>query len=232
MKHRSILASAIALLFAACASKEVNISTTDNTKKFDKQVNFNTADSNEKVGIRGDDVVIQKRSYLEDQLAKLRSEVDDLQSTIYGKSRMEPGGLWVDLKDCQEKLNDPRLGGNGAPMPMEKWEKVTEKEDDANYVVDKHNTIMAVSEEGVDARIVRFRKYKSQLTQKYDDMKDKVDTCQQKYKTALINHGMNPDDTKAQGEWVDGPNGYKVWRMRKPATNDPEELAKRKAQKD
>ena len=40
----------------------------------------------------------------------------------------------------------------------------------------------------------------------------------------------NPDVAAATHTYVDGPNGYKVWRMRKPATNDPEELAKRKAQ--
>jgi hypothetical protein len=48
----------------------------------------------------------------------------------------------------------------------------------------------------------------------------------------MVKHGMNPSDMKAQGEWVEGPNGYKVWKLKRPATNDPEEMMKRKAERE
>jgi hypothetical protein len=219
----------VAVAMTGCASTEGPvISTTDNTPKFDKKLNFNTS-TNERAGVRGDQVVIQKREYVEKELARLESETNDLQDTIYGKSRQEPGGLWAALKDCREHLADPRVGGTGTPDVMEKWEKVTDHGEDNNYVVDKHDTVMSVSEEGVDARLVRLRKTKTVLNDRYDSFRDKLDSCQQRYKVSLINHGLNPDDTKAKGQWVDGPNGYKVWQMRSPTTDDPEELARRKA---
>jgi hypothetical protein len=234
MKKRIIAPMAVAIgmaLMASCASKKEGpvISTTDNTQKFDKQLNFNTTDG-EKVGVRGDQVVIQKRSYVEQELARLQGEVQDLQDSIYGKSVQEPSGLWAELKDCRGKLSDPRIGGSGTPDPMEHWENVTERADDNNYVVDKHDSVVAVSEEGVDARLVRYRKYKVVLTDRYQDFKDKVDSCHNRYKVALVNHGLKPEDTQSSGQWVDGPNGYKVWQMRRPSTDDPEELARRKMQ--
>ena len=215
-------------LLSACSSKERPVvSTTDDTKKFEKDVNFNST-MNEKMGVRDDKVVIQKRTYLETELARLASQSSDLQDTIYGKSRQDAGGLWLELKTCRQRLSDPRLGGNGQPEAQEKWENVIDNEDDMKYVVDKYKTVMAVKEEEVADRLVRFRKYKAVLADKYDAFKDKLESCQNRYRTALIQHGMNPDDTQATGEWVDGPNGYKVWKMKRNVTNDPEELMKRK----
>jgi hypothetical protein len=178
--------------------------------------------------VRGDQVVIQKRSYLETDLARLANQSSDLQDTIYGKSRTEPGGLYQELRACRQRTADPRLGGTGTPEPQEKWENIIDNQDDQNYVVDKYKTVMAVNEEEVADRLVRFRKYKAVLADKYDAFKDKLESCQNRYRTALIQHGMNPEDTQATGEWIDGPNGYKVWHMRRNASEDPEELMKRK----
>ena len=60
------------------------------------------------------------------------------------------------------------------------------------------------------------------------DIQSRVEICQQKVRAAQIAHGLDPEDSKVKGEWVDGPNGYKVWRMKQPATSNPEEMAKRK----
>jgi hypothetical protein len=225
----TLLVALLVTFLAACASKEERpvVSTKDDTKKFDKNVNFNGT-SGEKMGVRDDQVVIQKRSYLESELARLASQTSDLQETIYGKSRQEAGGLWDELRRCRQKLADPRLGGTGQPDAQEKWENIVDNSDDMKYVVDKYNTVMSVNEEEVSQRLVRFRKYKAVLSDKYDSYKDKLESCQNRYRTALIQHGLNPNDTEATGEWIDGPNGYRVWKMRRPTTDDPEELAKRK----
>lgn len=226
MKRAAFLFAVVVL--SACASKDVPVvSTKDDTKKFDKNVNFNGG-SGEKMGVRDDQVVIQKRGYLETELARMASQTSDLQDAIYGKSRQEAGGLWEELRRCRQRLSDPRLGGTGQPDAQEKWENVISNDDDMKYVVDKYNTVVSVNEEEVSQRLVRFRKYKAVLGDKYDSYKDKLESCQNRYRTALINHGLNPNDTEANGEWVEGPNGYKVWKMRRPASDDPEELSRRK----
>ena len=69
------------------------------------------------------------------------------------------------------------------------------------------------------------------MQRRYSDFKTKVENCEIKYRTALVNHGLNPDDTQASGEWVE-EGGTKVWKMRKPSTKDPEELMRRKQERE
>lgn len=217
---------ALAVLLAGLTSCSSN----QGPGELDKTYNTSTGDNREKVGLRDDKVVVQKRVYLEEQLWSLKSEVDDLQHTIYGKSRTDQGGLYAALKDCRQRVSDPRVGGVGKPDPMEKWQDITSEDEQFFFKADKNNNLVGVSEEALDDRIQRYKKHQRMLTQMYDTFKDKVDTCEETYRTSLVQHGLNPDDTKAKGEWVEGPRGYKVWKMKKAATKDPEELMKRKTQ--
>ena len=197
--------------------------------KFDEDLNTATSDGKEKVGIVDGKVVIQKRQYLDEQLAKFRRDTDDLQNDIFGESVKYPGGLWFGLKDCRQRLSDPRIGGNGIPEPMERWERVMDREMLTEYKV-KGKEVIVVKQENLDDRINAYKKGKRILESQYQGFKRKLNICEQKYRTALVQHGLNPDDTKASGQWVEGPNGYKVWKMVNPATKDPEELMRRKEQ--
>jgi hypothetical protein len=111
---------------------------------------------------------------------------------------------------------------------MEKWEKISERAKDFNFAVDKKGNVVAVQEEDLEVRIVNLEKAKNVINDRYDAMKEKLDSCENKHRTALIQHGMDPADTKAVGEWVDGPGGFKVWKMKKSSTSNPEELMRRK----
>lgn len=213
----------LALLFVtACGSKN------DPTENFDKTLNVKTDDKGESVGLKGDKVMVKKKVYLEEQLYKLKSDIEDLELTVYGKSKRDAGGIYEALRDCRGRMADPRIGGTGKPEPMEKWEKVSDTDEEFKYKADKQDNMIGYSEEELDTRITRYQKTKKVLEQKYEDYKDKVESCEAKYRTQLVQHGLNPNDTKAKGEWVEGPNGYKVWKMRRSATSDPEELMKRK----
>lgn len=219
----------VAVLTVSCASKKVSL---DEPEKFEKNLNTATTDKNEKVGVKDGTVVIQKRIYLEEELSKLQTQIGDLESSIYGRSKKDPGGVWASLQKCRRKTADPRLGGDGNPEPMEKWERISEKDEDFNYAVDDKNNVVAYSEEKLEARVVNLKKMKRILDDKYDSFKDKQDVCENKYRTALINHGIKPEDTQAQGEWVDGPSGQRTWKMRRPSTDDPEELMRRKNERE
>ncbi|NBX75848.1 MAG: hypothetical protein EBQ92_04795 [Proteobacteria bacterium] len=221
----------IVFLTHCSSKKEVKVSL-DEAPAMDEKLNSSTGSKNEKVGIKDNTVKIQKTVYLEEDLAKSQREIEDLENAIYGQSKKYPGGIYLALKSCRTRLADPRLGGNGVSEPMEKWEKISEKDPDYNYHVDREKNVVAVTEEDLAARITNLRKLKSLLNDRYDAFQTKLDTCREKLETAMVEHGMNPKDMKAEGEWVDGPNGYKIWKMKKPATNDPEELMKRKAQRE
>jgi hypothetical protein len=225
MKKLSLSALVMTVLLSACAST--------GPRDMDKTLNNGTGDVAEKVGVRDDKVVIQKRIYLEEQLWTLKSEVDDLQRVLYGASRQDPGGIWLGLRECRKRLADPRIGGTGKPEPMETWANITKQDEAFFYKVDKKtNSLVGVSEEALDERLQRYQTHKRVLSAKYEELKDKIDSCEDRYSSSLVQNGLNPDDTKAKGEWVDGPKGYRVWRMKKPATSDPEELMKRKAVKE
>jgi chaperonin cofactor prefoldin len=213
----------LCLILAACSSS-------GGPKDLDHTLNSKSEDSQEKVGLRDDKVMIQKRVYLEEQLWSLKSEVDDLQRTLYGASKQDPSGVWLGLSDCRKRVADPRIGGTGKPEAMESWTNITKKDEAFFYKVDKKtNSLVGVSEEALDERLGRYQAHKRVLEQKYDELKGKLDSCEDKYQSTLVQNGLNPNDTKAQGEWVDGPKGYKVWKMKKGPTKDPEELMKRKA---
>lgn len=217
------------LLLQGCSSTKVS---TSEPEKFDEKLNSETGEKGERVGVRGDKIVVQKNVYLEEELSKIKDKIDDLDNSLYGQSRKDPGGLWLGLQTCRKHIADPRIGGNGVPEPMEKWEKVSTTEPDYDYRVDSKKNVVAVSEEELGAKIANLKKVHNILERRYEDFKVKLENCQSHYQSALIQHGLNPDDTKATGEWVDGPNGYRVWKMRKPPTKDPEELMKRKQRRE
>ncbi|NDG27246.1 MAG: hypothetical protein EB120_08745 [Proteobacteria bacterium] len=229
---RLILFVGLAVALTHCSSKKDVTVSQEEAPKFDKTLNSSTNQRGEKIGVRDDKVTVQKTVYLEEDLKKAQDEIEDLENRVYGQSKTYPGGIYLGLKTCRARLADPRLGGSGVPEPMEKWEKISAKDPDFNYHVDRDKNVVAVSEEDLASRISNLRKLKNILNDTYDAFQTKLDNCQQNLETAMIKNGMNPNDMKAQGEWVDGPNGYKVWKMKKPTTNDPEEMMKRKSQRE
>lgn len=220
------------IFLTQCSSKKDVTVSLDEAPKMEQKLNSTTGSKNEKVGVKDDTVKIQKTVYLEEDLANSQREIEDLENAIYGQSKKYPGGIYLALKSCRARLADPRLGGNGVAEPMEKWEKISAKNPDYNYHVDRDKNVVAVTEEDLASRISNLRKLRGLLNDSYDAFQTKLDNCQQKLETAMIQNGMDPKDMKAEGEWVDGPNGYKVWKMKKPSTNNPEELIKRKAQRE
>jgi hypothetical protein len=225
-----IAALAVAGLFTVgCASKKVSL---DEPEPLDKTLNSRTSDRSEQVGVRGDNIVVQKKMYLEEELNGLQSKIRDLENDVYGESVRDPGGLYLRLQTCRRRMADPRIGGTGTSEPMEPWEKPSETDVDFDYRVDKKKNVVAVTEEELGQRLANLKKTKRVMDQRYQEFQRKAENCEQKYKIALVNHGLNPDDTEAQGEWVEGPNGYRVWKMRRPKTNDPEEMMRRKQERE
>lgn len=219
---KTFFSLALMALIAGCSS------TPDPTEPFDKKYNSTTNERGETVGMKDDQIVIKKKVYLEERLSTLENEVNDLQRVIYGESKRFPGGTWAAVKDCRKRSADPRVGGSGTPEAQEPWEDITKTEEEFKFKADDNDNVIGYSEEQLNARITRFKKYKRILDDRYESFRKKLDGCEAEYQTALVQHGLNPNDTQAKGEWVEGPNGYKVWKMKRSATKDPEELMRRK----
>ncbi len=230
MKHKftwAAFAVAVCGLISACGSKEKTVSM-DAPEKFDKEYVTKTGERNEVVGEKGGSIVIQKKVSLEEDMSKVRDSIEETENSIYGSSRQDPGGLWLKLKECRKKVTDPRLGGNGVPDAMESWEKISINDAAQKYRVEDKKKVVAVNEEQLEDRLSRMRNVKSVLDRRFGEFKDRLDRCEEKYHANLVRHGLDPEDTKATGEWVEGAGGYRVWKMKQLPTDNPEELMRRK----
>jgi predicted nuclease with TOPRIM domain len=221
----------VGLFLVGCASQEEKVSL-DETQKLDREFVAGTGNKNETVGEKDGTIVIQKKVSLQEDMSKVADDIDDLENSIYGLSRKDPGGLWLKLKECRKKVSDVRLGGNGVPDSMEAWEKPSATETDTKYRLDKKKYVVAVSEEQLEDRLTKLKNTKNTLERRYSEFKDKLDACEEKYQATLVKHGLDPEDTKAEGEWVTGPGGARVWQMKKAPTSNPEELMRRKEERE
>ena len=216
-----------ALVLSGCGSKEKKV-TLDEPEKLDRAYVNKTGERNETIGEKNGGIVIQKKMSLEEDMTRVRDQINDAENSIYGSSRQDPGGMWLKLKECRKKIADARLGGNGVPDAMEKWEKISTTDPDLKYRVEDKKKVVAVSEEQLEDRLSHMKNVKNILDRRYEEYKDKLDACEDRYASNLVRHGLDPEDAKAQGEWVDGPNGYRVWKMKTAPTANPEELMRRK----
>ena len=184
-------------------------------RELDHPINF-AGDQSEKLGIRDDKVIFQKRITLEARLHFINNHIYELQE--------QSENVWNRVKACKMRLSDIRIGGTGTAPKIQPWQSKIEANDNYKYVYNaKSNSIFAITEEELNIRINRFEKYESYLSTLLEELHTKNDECAVEYSTALSNHGLNVADTESHGEWVNGE-----WKLVTPSTYDPEELARRK----
>lgn len=214
---------ATTVFFAACAHK-------DKARPIETDMERRQSVQGEDLGVKDGNVVIQRKTLLSEELRKLQGEVYEMEYKLYGNPQGSKG-LRDHLKDCYQKLGDPRIGGTGKLQTVDRVDRLTKNESPFKFGVDETDQLVSVSEEGLNDRINRFRAYNVAYKDRIEDMESKIEICENEHRVALINHGLNPNDAKAKGEWVT-KNGIRVWQAKKTTTDDPEELSRRKAEKD
>ncbi|MGE3683261.1 MAG: hypothetical protein AB7G93_16170 [Bdellovibrionales bacterium] len=132
---------------------------------------------NEKVGVKGGNMIVQKKVAMNEELRRLQYEVYDLEDRVYGNRQYGSKGLYGALKACREELVSKKLGGDGKLMWTEPIDRVTDKEDDFNIGVDEKDRIVGVSEEFLQDRLARFKKYKQVLNKRQDEYEEKLEIC-------------------------------------------------------
>jgi hypothetical protein len=171
------LAIAIAASLSACASnpnKAEKIQT-----KIDKssQVSGDT-----EVGVKGGNMVVQRKVMMSEELRSLQYEVYELEDHVYGNRKYGSLGLYGVLKDCKVQLADSGNGGDGKLKWTEPIDRVTDKEDEIKMGLDEKDQLVGVSEEMLKDRIERFRGYKATLQKREDEYTEKLAICKNELK--------------------------------------------------
>lgn len=164
----------LALLFiSACASKH-------KAKDIDTAVDMSApvrADS--VVGVKGGDMVYQRKVEMNEELRRLELDVYDLEAKVLGGSRyLDNRGLYGVLRDCRVALGDVNNSGDGKIRWTEKREYVTPDDDYSSIGVEDKKRIVGVSEEFLKDRLERFKNYKRILETRQDEYETKVKMCQ------------------------------------------------------
>ncbi|MCC6276614.1 MAG: hypothetical protein IT289_01720 [Oligoflexia bacterium] len=142
-----------------------------------------TVSGDTKVGVKDGNLVVQKKTMMNEELRDLQHDVFGLEDRVYGNRKYGSTGLYGALKDCKAKLSDKSNGGDGKLIWTEPIDRVTDKEEDYKIGIDEKDKLVAVSEEFLKDRIKRFREYKRILQKRQDEYEEKVDICKTELKS-------------------------------------------------
>ena len=131
----------------------------------------------EKVGVRGGNLVVQRKVQMNEELRRLQYEVYELEDRVIGNRKYGGKGLYGALKACREESVSKKMGGDGKLIFTEPADRVTDKEDEFNIGIDEKDKIVAVSEEFLKDRLARFQKYKQILLKRQDEYEEKLEIC-------------------------------------------------------
>lgn len=166
-----LMAAVLALGMTACASKH---KAKDIETKMEKT---SSVSGDTELGVKGGNMVVQKKVMMNEELRRLQNEVYSLEDRVYGNRKYGSDGLYGALKKCRAKVSSKQLGGTGKLKWTEPIERVTDKEDEFRIGLDEKAKIVGVSEEFLKDRIDRFRGYKTVLVKREDEYTDKLEIC-------------------------------------------------------
>jgi hypothetical protein len=177
MKVKNVLSSLIlvpisALVFSSCASNPNKAEKIDTSIDSADQVSGDT-----ELGVKGGNMVVQKKVMMGEELRKLQYEVYELEDRVYGNRKYGSLGLYGVLRDCKLQLAEPKNGGDGKLMWTEPMDRVTDKEDEFKMGLDDKKKLVGVTEEFLTERIARFRGYRTLLNKRQDEYEEKVAIC-------------------------------------------------------
>lgn len=146
-------------------------------EKIDTKIDNSQEVQDEKIGIKGGNMIVQKKVEMSDELRRLQYEVYELDDRVYGNRKYGSKGLYGSLKDCRTEQTSRKLGGDGKLTWTEPADRVTDREDDFTIGVDEKEKIVGISEEFLKDRIARFKKYKTTLLKRQDEYEEKLEIC-------------------------------------------------------
>lgn len=171
-KHLFFAVLALGLSTFGCATNP------NKAQKIDTKIEREqSVTGDESVGVKGGNMVVQKKVAMNEELRKLQYEVFEMEDRVYGNRKYGSKGLYGALKSCREEIVSKKMGGNGKLLWTEPADRVTDKEPEFNIGIDEHDKIVGVSEEFLKDRIARFMKYRQTLSKRQDEYEEKLEIC-------------------------------------------------------
>ncbi|HPI41250.1 MAG TPA: hypothetical protein PLJ21_10640 [Pseudobdellovibrionaceae bacterium] len=191
LKFGSVFFMSLALVFTfvACSSnphKAEEIET-----KMEKSQEVSAGDT---LGIKDGNMVVQRKSDMGEELRRLQVEVYETEDHTYGNRKFGSKGIYGVLKDCRMQLSSKANGGEGKLMWTEPMDRVTDKEVEFKIGVDENERLVAVTEEFLKDRIERFKKYKSILQKREDELQEKLDICKAEMRSRKESKTTNSEE--------------------------------------
>lgn len=166
------LALISSMMLTACKSNP------NKAEKIDTKLKKEQALSpDESIGVKGGNMVVQKKVAMNDELRRLQYEVYELEDRIYGNKKYGSKGLHGALKDCKAEGASKKFGGNGKLTFTDPVDRVTEKEDEWNVGIDEQDKIVGVTEEFLKDRLARFQKYRQTYLKRQGEYEEKLEIC-------------------------------------------------------
>jgi hypothetical protein len=166
-----------AMVVAGCRSNP------NKAEKIDTAIEKGAPVTDETVGVKDGNLVVQKKVEMNEELRRIQYEVYEMEDRVYGNRKYGSSGLYGALKSCKEDLSSKKYGGDGKLMWTEPRERITDKEEEFNIGIDEKDKVVGVSEEFLKDRIARFRGYKQTLMKRQDEYEEKLEICDAALKT-------------------------------------------------
>jgi hypothetical protein len=87
--------------------------------------------SQEELGIKNGEMVVQKKVIMGEELRRIQIEVYESEDRIYGNRKFGSQGLYGTLKDCRKVLAEKKYGGDGKLKWTEPMDRITDKRVDS-----------------------------------------------------------------------------------------------------
>lgn len=166
---KTVLMMAV-LFLGACASNPHKATELDT--KIEKT---EIAGADAVVGIKDGNMVYQKKVLLGEELRSITVAAREMEAKLYGGPRyFDNNGLIGTLKNCRAKLSS--LKGEKLQW-TEKRDYVIPDSENIKMGIDETGSLTGVTEEFLKDRLERFRGYKNILSQRTDEMDDKIAAC-------------------------------------------------------
>ncbi len=178
---KAILSCLLLGLLVGCATTHKERS---EVKDIDTKLDEAQDVNGEKLGIKDDTIVIQKKRLLAEELRELQNYTYGLEAEVYGSRKYGSKGLYGVYRDCQAELSSSKYGGNGELPYIEPAERLIEDKESMTFGKDEDDKLVSVTEEFISERIDRFKKSRESLEKRRAEYELKVRVCKNKLKNA------------------------------------------------
>jgi hypothetical protein len=194
MKRLALLL--VCLSAVSCASKHEKASQVterDTRMKDEKNVR-----EGQKLGVKDDKVVVQRKVMLSEQLRDLENATWSMQFDVYGNRQYGTIGTYGAFKECRAELDSPQFGGRGKMQPIEPAEEIIKDEPLGEFTKDENGDLVGVTEEFLSERIERFQRYRALLEKRRQEYETKLEICENDLKSAKARKVQSAGDEAAK----------------------------------